>query len=84
MASRKQFFPYPNDFQKEKLKDGDILHPVSTDIKNKVSIEGAVIVGGISARKQTVKGLIELSQGLKDVVLNAARLLEKKMELSES
>ena len=37
-----------NDFHNEKLNDGDILmaKPVSTDVKNKVSIEGAVIVSG--------------------------------------
>ena len=72
-----------NDFQNEKLNDGDILmaKPVSTDIKNKVSIEGAVIVNGDFQleKAKTVKGLIELSQGFeKDAVLNTARLFREK------
>ena len=72
-----------NGFQNEKLNDGDILmaKPVSTDVKNKVSIEGAVIVNGDFQleKAKTVKGLIELSQGFeKDAVLNKARLFREK------
>ena len=72
-----------DDFQNEKLNDGDMLmaKPVSTDVKNKVSIEGAVIVNGDFQleKAKTVKGLIELSQGFeKDAVLNTARLFREK------
>ncbi len=72
-----------SDFQKEKLNDGDILtaKPVSTDFKNKVSIEGSVIVNGDFQleKAKTVKGLVELSQGFeKDAVLNTARLFREK------
>ena len=72
-----------DDFQKEELNDGDILtaKPVSTDIKNKVNIEGAVIVNGDFQleKAKTVKGLVELSQGFeKDAVLNTARLFREK------
>ena len=72
-----------DDFQNEKLNDGDILtaKSVSTDIKNKVSIEGAVIVNGDFQieKAKTVKGLVELSQGFeKDAVLNTARLFREK------
>ena len=72
-----------DDFQNEKLNDGDILiaKAVSTDFKNKVSIEGAVIVNGYFQleKAKTVKGLIELSQGFeKDAVLNTARLFREK------
>ena len=54
---------------------------MSTDVKNKVSIEGAVIVNGDFQleKAKTVKGLIELSQGFeKDAVLNTARLFREK------
>ena len=72
-----------DNFQNEKLNDGDILmaKAVSTDFKNKVSIEGAVIVSGDFQleKAKTVKGLIELSQGFeKDAVLNTARLFREK------
>ena len=72
-----------NKFKNEKLNDGDILmaKAVSTDFKNKVSIEGAVIVNGDFQleKAKTVKGLIELSQGFeKDAVLNTARLFREK------
>jgi len=72
-----------DDFQNEKLNDGDILmaKPVSTDVKNKVSIEGAVIVNGDFQleKAKTVKGLVELSKGFeKDAVLNKARLFREK------
>tara|TARA_B000000532_G_scaffold207055_1_gene175172 strand:+ start:1200 stop:3536 length:2337 start_codon:yes stop_codon:yes gene_type:complete len=72
-----------DDFQKEKLNDGDILiaKSVSTDIKNKVSIEGSVIVSGDFQleKAKTVKGLVELSQGFeKDAVLNTARLFRER------
>ena len=71
------------DFQNEKLNDGDILiaKPVSTDVINKVSIEGSVIVSGDFQleKAKTLKGLIELSQGFeKDAVLNTARLFREK------
>ena len=72
-----------DNFQNEKLNDGDILmaKPVSTDVKNKVSIEGAVIVNGDFQleKAKTVKGLVELSKGFeKDAVLNKARLFREK------
>ena len=72
-----------DDFEKEKLNDGDILiaKSVSTDIKNKVSIEGSVIVSGDFQleKAKTVKGLVELSQGFeKDAVLNKARLFRER------
>ncbi len=72
-----------DNFQNEKLNDGDVLiaKPVSTDFKNKVSIEGAVVVNGDFQleKAKTVKGLIELSQGFeKDAVLNTARLFREK------
>ena len=71
-----------DDFQNEKLNDGDILmaKPISTDVINKVSIEGAVIVSGDFQleKAKTLKGLIELSQGFeKDAVLNTARLFRE-------
>jgi len=71
-----------DNFQNEKLNDGDVLiaKSVSTDFKNKVSIEGAVIVNGDFQleKAKTVKGLIKLSQGFeKDAVLNTARLFRE-------
>ena len=80
----KKFISLSTDnFQNEKLNDGDVLmaKPVSTDFKNKVSIEGAVIVNGDFQleKAKTVKGLIELSQGFeKDAILNTARLFREK------
>jgi len=72
-----------DNFQNEKLNDGDVLiaKSVSTDFKNKVSIEGSVIVNGDFQleKAKTVKGLIKLSQGFeKDAVLNTARLFREK------
>ena len=72
-----------NDFDKELINDGDILmaKPVSTEIINKVSIEGAVIVSGDFQleRARTIKGLVELSQGFeKDAVINRARLFRER------
>ena len=58
-----------------------IAKPVSSEIKNKVSIEGAVIVKGDFQleKAKTVKGLFELSQGFeKDAVTNLARLFREK------
>jgi len=70
-------------FQNEKIYDGDILmaKAVSSEVKNKVSIEGAVIVTGDFQleKAKTVKGLFELSQGFeKDAVTNLARLFREK------
>ncbi len=70
-------------FQNEKVYDGDILiaKPVSSEINNKVSIEGAVIVTGDFQleKAKSVKGLFELSQGFeKDAVTNLARLFREK------
>ena len=72
-----------NNFDKELINDGDILmaKPVSTEIINKVSIEGAVIVSGDFQleRARTLKGLVELSQGFeKDAVINRARLFRER------
>ena len=72
-----------NNFDKEAINDGDILKakPVSTEIKNKVSVEGSVIVTGDFQleRAKTVKGLIELSQGFeKDAITSRARLFREK------
>ena len=72
-----------DEFQKQNVKDGDILiaKPVSTEIKNKVSIEGAVIVSGDFQleKAKTVKGLVKLSQGFeKDAITNRVRLFREK------
>ena len=70
-------------FQNEKIYDGDILmaKAVSSEVMNKVSIEGSVIVTGDFQleKAKTVKGLFELSQGFeKDAVTNFARLFREK------
>jgi protein involved in polysaccharide export with SLBB domain len=70
-------------FQNEKIYDGDILtaKAVSSEVMNKVSIEGAVVVTGDFQleKAKTVKGLFELSQGFeKDAVTNLARLFREK------
>ena len=70
-------------FQNEKINDGDILmaKSVSTEIRNKVSIEGSVIVTGDFQleKAKTVKGLFNLSQGFeKDAVTSLARLFREK------
>ena len=72
-----------NNFDEEAIYDGDILmaKPVSTEIKNKVSIEGSVVVAGDFQleKARTVKGLVQLSQGFeKDAIPSQARLFREK------
>ena len=58
----------------------DRINKKSTDIKNKVRIEGSVIVSGDFQleKAKTVKGLIELSQGFeKDAITSRARLFRE-------